>query len=537
MAEGVRTFMDREVLPCSEELESGDTGVLLELFQKASELGLTGIEIPERLGGLGLDLTTAMLASAEVSRQASFSTSIGAHFGIGTLPLVLFGTEELKSRYLPELARAERIGAYALTESEAGSDALGVRSRAVRQADGDWLLDGEKQLITNGGIAGLYTVFAKVDGEAFTAFLVPAERPGVVAGPPEKKMGLKGSPTASLRLDSVRVPADHVLGEVGAGHRVAFNILNIGRMKLGFGSLAYGREALRLAASYAAERRQFGKPICEFQVIRTKLAEMAARLFSLEGAAFRTARSMDDELPAGLGDSPIQEAVRVLKAHAVEGAAVKVLGSETVGFVADEALQVHGGYGFIEDYPVCRIYRDVRINRLFEGTSEINRLLIAGSLFKRGPFDPFFRQLRKRGKVPGPAGEPGAEALCEGLRWLIGRFAGAAMKLRRKLETEQVVLSDLADLIIDLYALDTACARRAGSRQSGDGARSAALVEAQLELVAEATRARAIERTLRLATRLRVEPAHRLVAPLAAGTKDTRQAVDRVAASVLEGRL
>ena len=236
MVASVRTFMEREVLSQSEAMETGDTDVLLGLFKKARELGITGLEIPECYDGLGLKQTAAMLVTTEVARDASFSTSFGAHFGIGTLPLALFGSEELKKRYLPELASAKRIGAYALTEPEAGSDALGVKSRAVRQGD-DFILNGSKQFITNAGIAGLYTVFAKVDGEAFTAFLVPAERAGVTAGVPEKKMGMRGSLTAGMTMEDVRVPADHVLGDIGAGHRVAFNILNIGRMKLGFGSL------------------------------------------------------------------------------------------------------------------------------------------------------------------------------------------------------------------------------------------------------------------------------------------------------------
>ncbi len=534
MMQSVRDFMDREVLPRSEAIELGDREVLLELIRRAGELGITGMEVPQRHGGLGLDLTSSLLVTAEIARQASFSTSIGAHFGIGTLPLVLFGSERLKSRYLPELASAERIGAYALTETEAGSDALAVRSRAV-SGEGGWVLDGEKQFITNAGIAGLYTVFAKVDGEAFTAFVVAAETPGVTAGPAEKKMGLRGSPTASVSFEGVEIPHHHVIGEVGAGHRVAFNILNVGRMKLAFGSLGYGREALRLAATHAAVRRQFGRPIGELELIREKLADMAARLFALEATALRTSRSVDRGLPDGLAEAAPEDAVRVLKAHAVESAIIKVLGSETVQKVADEALQIHGGYGFMEEYAISRIYRDVRVNRIFEGTSEINRLLIAGKFLQEAwKGDPAAKALLALGRKTAPEAGPGVPALIGQLRWVIGRCGGVAIKkLGRKAERHQIVLASLADLILALYALEST----AGAMPAAGGGGRIGIDQALLELVVEWLRGLAIERVLRLGTRLDLGPCDQLVRSLSVGATDTGEAIDLVASAVLEGRL
>ncbi len=522
MEETIREFMEREVLPRSDAIETGAPEVILELFGLAADVGLTGLEAPERFGGLGLDLTTSMLVAAQVARHASFSTTVGAHFGIGTFPLAIFGAEPLRQRYLPQLVTAQRIAAYALTEAGAGSDALGIRTRATRAADGGWVLDGGKQFITNAGIAGLYTVFAKVDGEAFTAFAVPGEADGVTTGLPERKMGLKGSITASLTLDGVRVPADHVIGEVGKGHRVAFNTLNLGRMKLGFGALGYMRDALAMSASYAAERRQFGRPIGEFGLIRAKLAEMAARTFLVQGVAFRTARSLDAALPDGLCEASPTRAGAALKAHSAATAMVKVFGTEHLAWVADEAVQVHGGYGFMEEYPVCRIYRDVRVKRIYEGTNEVNRLLAAGALFKRGmtgelPLSDVFG--RGAGAAPGAA--PGAEALAEDLRWAIGKVAAQAMaRLGAGLQEEQTVLAGIADLMMELFALDTACARTAADPRL-------------LAIATEIARARCLATTAPLAARLGLDPAS-LVGPLAAGAGDISGEVDAVAAGLLE---
>ena len=377
VAEVIRDFMDREVQPRSDALETGETAVLLELFAAAAEVGLTGIGVPERYGGPGASVTGTMLAAAELGRQESFATAIGAHLGIGSLALVLFGSDELKARYLPQLASGERIGAYALTEPGAGSDALNVRTRAVPRPDGGWALSGEKQFITNAGIAGLYTVFAQVEGQGFTAMLLPGEAPGVVPGLPESKMGMRGSLTASLSLQEAQVPPGHVLGEPGKGHRVAFNILNLGRTKLGFGSLGAAREALTEASRYAAERHQFGRPIGELGLVRAKLAGMATRVMLLESACVRVSGALDAALPEGLEGTPPAELARVLKAHAVCCAMLKVFGSEALSWVVDEAVQVHGGYGYVREYPVERYFRDARITNIYEGTSEIQRTIIA----------------------------------------------------------------------------------------------------------------------------------------------------------------
>lgn len=532
IVDAVRAFMGREVASRSDELETGNVQVLRTLFIKARELGITGLEVPRCHGGLGLPQTTAMRVTAEIARDASFSTSLGAHFGIGTLPLALFGSSDLKARFLPDLASAERIGAYALTEPGAGSDALGVTTRADRRG-GDFVLHGTKQFITNAGIAGLYTVFAKVDGEAFTAFLVPAETPGIEAGPPERKMGMRGSLTASLSLQDVRVPASHVLGEVGAGHRVAFNILNVGRMKLGFGSLGSCRVALGEAATYATERRQFGRPIGELGLIRDKLATMAARMFVLEQANLRVTGSVDAALGTGLAEVPTARAIEVLKAHAPLSAVLKVLGSETVAFVADEAVQIHGGYGFIEDYPVCRIYRDVRVNRIFEGTNEVNRMLIAGDALQRGLAGHYgLGELMTRGQSPAPGAGPGAAALCEDLRWAFGRLASAATsRFGPALKDEQIVLAGLANLIIELYALDSAAATVASTESSSDYAEHQ---QALLDVAAESARARVLAGLSSLAGRLVADDASTLIAPFAAGARDVSEARDRVASWVLE---
>lgn len=454
-----RAFVERDILPASPALEAGNLDTTRELFGKAAELGLAGLEIPVAHGGLGLSHTSAMRVATEMARQPSFSATLGAHIGIGTVPVALFGSDALKAQYLPELASGKRVGAYALTEPGAGSDALGVSSRAVRDGD-DFVLCGRKQFITNAPIAGLYTVFAKVDG-AFTAFSVPAETPGLVADPPEHKMGLRGSPTSSVVLDDVRVPKGNVLGEVGKGHHVAFNTLNVGRMKLGFVSLGFAREALRLAREHASTRRQFGVPIGEFDLVRDKLARMAADTFVLEAVSLRVTRSLDAELGAPLAEAPRQLTLAALKAHAPLSAIVKVFGSEAGARVVDEAVQIHGGYGFMEDYAVCRMYRDVRVNRIFEGTNEINRLLLGKELAKRA--------LRAEGgglagspelaRRPAPDCTRDAAGLAHTLRWALGRALGAARgAVGEGLLERELLLADLADLAVEIYVLDTIAA-------------------------------------------------------------------------------
>ncbi len=507
----VRDFVDREVLPAAARLDAGEVEVLRGLLARAADLGLAGLEIPERFGGLGLALPPAMRVMAELSRQPSFSTSLAAHFCIGSLPLALFGSEPLKARWLPVLASGERIGAYALTEPAAGSDALGVCARAERSAQG-FVLHGQKQFVTNGGVAGLYTVFAKVDG-ALTAFLVPAETPGLVPGRPEHKMGLRGSPTTPVALDGVEVPAEHVIGRVGGGHRVAFDILTLGRMSLGWGSLGVARTILRQSARYAAERKQFGRPIGDFGLVRTKLATMAARTRLLESLCLRVARDLDARAPEGLAESAPGPRRMALRHASVPSAMVKVLGGEAAAFVADEGVQIHGGYGFVEEYPVCGLYRDVRVNRIYEGTSEVNRLVIAGGLVKQ----QLTRGLPQDGT---PSGEAGPEALCSDLRVALARLMARAIDERgaEVVDQAQTAMAAVADLGVELGALDAACA---------GGTEGALLV-----VTTETVRARCIPAILRAAAALAPDETSRLVAPLIAGARDFAEAEAELVATL-----
>ncbi len=524
LADAVRDFMDREVLPRTPALEDGDLDALRDLFSLSAELGLTGLGVPEEAGGLGASVTSAMLVASELGRQESFATSLGAHLGIGSLGLILFGTDALRRRYLPELVTADRIGAYALTEPDAGSDALGLRTRATPRPGGGWLLDGTKQFITNAGIAGLYTVFAKIDGEQLTAFLVRGEQEGVSTGALEKKMGLRGSPTASVTFEGVEVHEDHVLGELGKGHRVAFNVLNLGRLKLGFDALGCAREALSESCRYAAERRQFGRPIGSFELIADKLAAMAARVFTLEGVCLRLARSHDRGLGAGLGEVPVARTIAVLKDHAAACALLKFASTEHLAFVADQAVQVHGGYGFVEEYPVCRIYRDVRVKRIFEGTNEVNRLLAAGTILRRGlagDFDlPALLALGQEADTE-PATAPAAVA--GAIRRALGRVLGLAMaRFGPALQDEQLVLAGVADLAAELYFLDTAIAR-----DDGD-----AMTEALLALAAEGARQRVLPVLAGLGATLDADEP--LATSLLAGAQDVRGARELVARRLLE---
>ncbi len=522
VADAVGAFVDREVLPRTPALERGDLDALRAIFAGAAELGLMGLEVPERYGGMGLDLTTGLLVAAELARQPSVATALGAHFGIGTLPLLIFGSESLRARYLPELASGERIGAYALTEPDAGSDALAVRTRAVPCAEG-WALTGTKQFITNAGLADLVTVFARTEADGFTAFLVPGETGGLSGGALEHKMGLRGSPTGQILLDEARVPADHVLGEPGKGHRVAFNVLNVGRLKLGFGSLGSATEALGATARHARERHQFGAPLGALALVRAKLARMAARLWVLRATCLRISRALDARLPEGMGGTPRAELTGALRDYAELGAMVKVLGSEAAGDVLDDAVQVHGGYGFSEEYAVCRLYRDIRVNRIFEGANEVNRLLAAGGALKRGFAGHFqLAALVAESTGPAPGGVAGAPALAADLRWAFGRAAGAAVaRFGPALAPEQQVLADLADLAIELLALDSAEAVDDGP-----------LTDALRTVTTEEARQRVQGPLLRLGARLGGQ--QELLAPFAAGASDATAARDAVAAAVLE---
>ena len=366
IARTAQDFWTRDVAPHLEEIQRKEPGVLLRVLRASAELGLTGISIPERFGGMDLDLAGVILVEECFAKDASYLVTHGAQAGIGALPLIHFGSERQKARYLPKLASAEMIAAYALTEPQAGSDALNVRTRADLSPDGKhYILTGQKMWITNGGLAGLFTVFAKVGGEKFTAFLVERVWPGVSVGAEEKKMGLHGSSTTAVFFDRVAVPVENVLGEIGRGHIIAFNALNIGRLKIGAYAAGAGKEVLAACLRYAKQRQAFGSAIAEFGAIQHKLAEMAIRIYAVESMYWRGGGMIGDDQLAGLRE------------HAVECSMVKVYASEAVGFVVDEGVQVHGGYGYHQDYAVERFYRDARIFRIFEGTNEINRLLIA----------------------------------------------------------------------------------------------------------------------------------------------------------------
>src|SRR3954464_5398172 len=376
-------FVDNEVLPKLDQLETKDWALARELVKLGASLGLLGVDVPEASGGLGLDKVTSLVVSEKLARSVSFGATFGAHANLTIVPLMLFGSEAQKQKYLPRLLSGEIVGAYGLSETGSGSDALGARTKATKQADGSFVLNGEKMWITNGGFADLFVVFAKVDGEQFTAFLV--ERGfGVKSGKEEHKMGLHGSSTTPLIFQDVKVPAENVLGEVGKGHKVAFNVLNFARFKLGAmcGGGAIG--AIAEAAKYAAGRKQFGQPISSFGAIRHKLGEMVVRTYAVESLLYRTAGLVDARIAATPHEANDgSAALAAFEEYAVEASIAKVAGSESLNYVLDENIQIHGGNGYVHDYPAERHFRDARVNRIFEGTNEINRLLIPGMLIRR----------------------------------------------------------------------------------------------------------------------------------------------------------
>src|SRR5215471_11733694 len=381
-AAAAEEFLRKEVIPSEDRIYAKDWSAHRELMQKAGELGLLSIDIPEKYGGLGLNKVSSAIVGEQFDLQASFAGTQSAHVNIGTLPLVFFGTEQQKQRYLPRLATGEWIGAYALTEPHSGSDALAAKTRAVLSPDGrHYVLNGQKMWITNGSFADLFTVFAKVDGEKFTAFLVERS-PGLISGHEEKKLGIDGCSTTTLMLEDCRVPVENVLGEIGKGHKIAFNVLNIGRLKLGARSVGTMKLALGQSLQYAKERHQFGRPIASFGLIKQKLAEMAIRAYVGETILYRTLGTIDDALAQVDKDDPAQ-VLRVLEQYAIECSIIKVWASEALGYVVDEEVQVFGGYGYSRDYPAERAYRDARISRIYEGTNEINRIVIATQLLRR----------------------------------------------------------------------------------------------------------------------------------------------------------
>ena len=469
-AKTAEDFVRGEVLPRLDEIEAKEEGLMPTLLKRAGELGLLMVDIPEAYGGLGLHKTTSMLVSERGALCASFSVSWGAHTGIGTLPIVYYGSEAQKTRYLPKLATGELLAAYALTEPGSGSDALAAKTRADRQPDGGYKLSGTKQFITNAGFADVFTVFAKVDGDHFTGFVVERNAPGLSTGPEEKKLGIRGSSTRQVILEDVSVGADAVLGEIGQGHKIAFNILNIGRFKLGAGSVGAAKECLQIALDYAKDRKQFGRPIASFGMIQRKLADMATRIYVADSMSYRTAGLMDaaaDAIPANAPDATKRLVKESIEEYTIEASILKVFGTETLDFVADESLQVLGGYGFTAEYPVERHYRDSRINRIFEGTNEINRLIIPATLLKRIgqgglPFMEFLQQVARevadRNAWPPPitgplereyrAAEVAKRVVAYTTRVLVEKDLASLKEKQQHLEV-------LANMIIDLYAMDS----------------------------------------------------------------------------------
>ena len=457
IARTAREFYTNEVAPNIEAIQHHEPGVAAGVLRKAASLGLTSVAIPEEYGGLALDLASAMVVAEQIAGDGSYCAWHGAHTGIGTLPIVYFGTPEQKKKYLPKLATAEMIAAYALSEPHAGSDALAARTRADLSADGKYyVLNGQKMWITNGGAADLITVFAKVGGEQFTAFLVERGFGGVTSGAEEKKMGIKGSSTTAIFLDNVHVPVENVLGEIGRGHIIAFNILNVGRLKLGPFAIGGAKEVLAASIKYAKERVAFGHPIAEFGAIRHKLAEMAIRIYVAESMIWRTVGLIEKIAQPELRDSSSD--LKSIEEFAVECSIIKVWASEMLDYVVDEGVQIHGGYGYHQDYAVERAYRDSRINRIFEGTNEINRLLIPGMLFKRamrGQLPLVAAAQKVMGEIlSGPPAQSDIVANAKKIALLV--MGLAYQRFQMELEKQQEVLMLIADIIMETFAMESA---------------------------------------------------------------------------------
>jgi alkylation response protein AidB-like acyl-CoA dehydrogenase len=485
IAATARAFVHGEVMPLIPKMEQGELEHNVTLMRAAGELGLLAAEVPEQFGGLDLSKTVSTVIAEEFASTGGFAVTQSAHASIGTLPLVYFGTDEQKARYLPPIASGEHIAAYALTEPGSGSDALGAKTTAVLDADGThYVLNGTKMWITNAGFADIFTVFVKVDGDKFTAFLVERDTPGLSFGQEEHKMGIRSSSTRILNLDDCKVPVGNLLGEIGKGHKIAFNVLNVGRYKLGAAGFGASKRVIHLAAAYAKERHQFGVPIASFGLIRHKLAQMAVRAFALESALYRTMGLIDT---ATAGRDGADAVLAGIEEYAVESSILKVLGSETLDFCVDEGVQIHGGVGFSAEFEIERAYRDSRINRIFEGTNEINRLLIPGTLLKRAlkgtlPLIPAATKLQAELLEPSfdPPADPQLAAVADLKRLVLLMAGAAAQRFGAKLDQEQEVLAAIADSVINAYAAESALLR---ARKIGDELTAAmaqvAIAEAQ----------------------------------------------------------
>lgn len=480
IAKTTEEYVAAEVVPVIDKLEHHEFDHSVRLLKSAGELGLLGADVPEQYGGLGLDKIASALIAEKMSRAGGFSITHGAHVGIGSLPIVLFGNERQKETYLPDLAVGKKIAAYALTEPSSGSDALGAKTTAkLNDAGTHYVLNGEKQWITNAGFADIFIVYAKIDGDKFSAFIVERNFPGVSVGAEEKKMGIKSSSTRTLILQDAEVPAENLLGEAGRGHIIAFNILNIGRYKLGVGTIGACKRALELTIPYTNQRQQFKVPISSFNLTKEKLATMAARLYALESSVYRTVGLFEDRMSQlGSEEQPDGKQIAAsIAEYAVECSLNKIFGTETLDYIADEGVQLHGGYGFMQEYEIERIYRDSRINRIFEGTNEINRLLVPGTLLRKAmkgelPLLQHAEQLQEELLMMMPE-EPGNEPAAKE-RYLVKQAkkialfaAGAAVRrYGEKLEAEQEVLVNIADIVNHVYAMESAVLRTEKAIQS-----------------------------------------------------------------------
>ncbi|WP_456363200.1 acyl-CoA dehydrogenase family protein [Priestia aryabhattai] len=466
-------FVENEVLPQVEYLEKHEFDRSVKLLKQAGELGLLGADVPEEYGGLGLDKITSALIAEKMSRAGGFSITHGAHVGIGSLPIVLFGTEEQKQAYLPALAVGEKIAAYALTEPGSGSDALGARTTARLNAEGThYVLNGEKQWITNAGFADVFVVYAKIDGDKFSAFIVEREFPGVSVGPEEKKMGIKSSSTRTLILEDALVPKENVLGEIGKGHVIAFNILNIGRYKLGVGAVGAGKRALEITSQYVNQRQQFKTPIAKFSLTQEKLATMASKLYATESSVYRTVGLFEDHM-GQLSEEQQKDGKQIaasIAEYAIECSLNKVFATEALDYIVDEGVQLHGGYGFMSEYEIERLYRDSRINRIFEGTNEINRLLVPGTYLRKAlkgelPLLQKAQTLQEELMMLMPQ-EVGNEPLDQekmlvqnGKKIALLLLGLAPQKYGKELEKEQEILVNISDMISNVYAMESTVLR------------------------------------------------------------------------------
>src|SRR5215470_5507989 len=491
-------FVTKEVLPVAKELEAKKPGLMPSLVKRGGEVGLMGGGVPEQYGGAGLDKIATTVLTEKLSLYGGFAVTHGAHAGIGTLPIVFFGTEEQKKKYLPKLASGELIGAYCLSEPQAGSDAQNALTRADLNTEGThYVLNGQKMWITNGGFADLYIVFAKIGGEKFTAFIVERAFPGCKPGNEEHKMGIHGSSTTPVFLENCRVPKENLLHETGRGHIVAFNILNAGRFTLGASCVGGSKHVLATASKYTKERKAFGKQIGDFGLMKEKLAEMAIQIYAVESMVYRSAGNIEAAMSAGTGDK-IAHQMKVLEEYAIESSIAKVYGSEMLDYVVDEGVQIFGGYGFHEEYPVCRAYRDSRINRIFEGTNEINRMLIIQMLMKRAmggqlPLIPAAMKLADE-ILAGPSFEEGPEGVladesrvvANAKKIFLQAAGGAVQKFREKLADEQELVAALANIVMEVYAMESCLLRAQKAAEAKGEAAHSAMIAATRVFVSDA---------------------------------------------------